>query len=129
MKVVRYYFVGGFSAVVDIGFFFLFTSIMNIGWFKSAMSSFILATAVNYILSIRFVFKSGLRFQKHHEVLLVFFVSGTGLVLNQLILWLLIEGLGVYPLASKVIASALLFFWNYGLRKTVIFQERLEKTG
>ena len=124
MKIVRYFVVGGMSASVDIGFFFLFTSILNIGWFQSALGSFTLAIAVNYFLSIKYVFKSGVRFQKHHEVLLIFLVSGSGLIINQLILWLLIENMSVNMLASKVTATALLFFWNYGLRKTVVFPER-----
>lgn len=126
MKIVRYFVVGGMAAIVDIGVFFLFTSILNIGWFQSALGSFILATAVNYFLSIKYVFKSGVRFQKHHEVLLIFLVSGTGLVINQLILWLLIENMSVNMLASKVTATTLLFIWNYGLRKTVVFPERME---
>ena len=125
MKIIRYFAVGGMSAIVDIGLFFLFTSILNIGWFQSAIGSFILAMIVNYTLSIKYVFKSGIRFQKHHEVLLVFLVSGTGLIINQLILWLLIENMSVNMLVSKVTATALLFAWNYGLRKMVVFPERL----
>lgn len=126
MKIVRYFAVGGISAIVDIGLFFLFTSVLNIGWFQSALGSFILAMVVNYSLSIKYVFKSGIRFQKHHEVLLVLLVSGSGLVINQIILWLLIENMSVNMLGSKVTATVLLFFWNYGLRKTVVFPERLE---
>jgi putative flippase GtrA len=126
MKIVRYFVVGGISAIVDIGLFFLFTSILNIGWFQSALGSFVLAVAVNYLLSIKYVFKSGIRFQKHHEMLLILLVSGSGLVINQLILWLLIENMGMNMLISKITATVLLFFWNYGLRKTVVFPERLE---
>lgn len=105
--------------------FFLFTSVLNIWWFQSALASFTLATAVNYFLSIKYVFKSGIRFQKRHEALLIFLVSGSGLIINQLILWLLIENMSVNMLVSKVTATTLLFAWNYGLRKTVVFPERL----
>jgi len=125
MKIVRYFAVGGTSAVVDIGLFFLFTSVLNVWWFHAALVSFVLATAANYLLSIKYVFRSGIRFQKHHEVFLIFLVSGTGLVINQLILWLLIENMSVNMLVSKITASALLFAWNYGLRKTLVFPERL----
>ena len=125
MKIVKYFAVGGMAAIVDIGCFFLFTSILNFGWFQSALGSFILATAVNYFLSIKYVFQSGVRFQKYHEVILIFLVSGTGLIINQLILWLLIENMSVNMLVSKITATTLLFFWNYGLRKTLVFPERL----
>jgi putative flippase GtrA len=99
--------------------------VLNIWWFQSALASFTLATAVNYFLSIKYVFKSGIRFQKRHEALLIFLVSGSGLIINQLILWLLIENMSVNMLVSKVTATTLLFAWNYGLRKTVVFPERL----
>ena len=125
MRIVRYFAVGGMAAIVDIGFFFLFTGILDFGWFQSAVGSFVLATAVNYFLSIKYVFKSGIRFQKRHEILLIFLVSGTGLVINQLILWQLIENMSVNMLMSKIVATTLLFAWNYGLRKVVVFPERM----
>jgi putative flippase GtrA len=127
MKIVKYFAVGGMAATVDIGFFFLFTSILDIGWFLSALASFTLATAANYLLSIRYVFKSGIRFQKHHELMIIFLISGSGLAINQLILWMLIENQNLNMLASKITATALLFFWNYGLRKAVVFPELLER--
>ena len=91
MKFIKYFFVGGIAALVDFLIFALFVKVLELPWFISGITGFFLATLVNYLLSIRHVFTSGARFKKHKEIMLIFFVSFIGLVVNQLILWQCIE--------------------------------------
>ena len=83
-----------------------------------------LATVVNYFLSVRFVFRSGVRFTKKGELALVFIVSFIGLGLNQLILFGLVEMVGIDMLMSKVGATGSVFFWNFAARNLIVFRER-----
>lgn len=123
MKFVRYFFVGGAAAALDFLVFALLTKLDHVPWFWSAFISFTAATLLNYFLSIRFVFQSGVRFsQKHHEVLLVFLVSLIGLAINQLVLWFCIEKLGIGALIAKVIGTGTVFFWNYAARRHFVFK-------
>lgn len=122
MRVVRYMIVGGVAATVDFVVFAFAIKIIGAHWFPSALVSFVLATAVNYLLSIRHVFESGVRFRRRNEVLLVFVVSGIGLAINQTILWLLIETASMNALLAKCIATVTVFFWNYGARRSYIFR-------
>jgi len=123
MKFIRYFFVGGAAACLDFLIFALLTKVFHVQWFWSALISFTAATLLNYILSIRFVFQSGARFsRKHHEVLLVFLISLIGLGINQLVLWLCIEGMLLEPLIAKVIGTGVVFFWNYGARRHFVFK-------
>lgn len=108
--------------MVDISLFMLMAVIIDIHWFVSATISFVLATLVNYFLSIRHVFESGVRFARHHEISLVFMVSAVGLVINQLVLWLSIEQFSIDLLVSKLFATGIVFFWNYGARSKYIFE-------
>ncbi|MCX6937395.1 MAG: GtrA family protein, partial [Verrucomicrobia bacterium] len=103
------------------GIFVGLTHIVHLPWFWSAVSAFATATVVNYLLSISHVFESGQRYHQKHEILLVFAVSGIGLVLNQLIMWLLIERILIPILISKLLAIGMVFFWNYFARKKFIF--------
>jgi len=82
----------------------------------------VLATAVNYVLSIRYVFESGLRVKKQTKVSLVFLVSGIGLVINQPVLWLLIETANLEEVLSKLIGTRAVFLWNYTARSRYIFK-------
>lgn len=121
LKIVRYLFVGGIAAMVDITLFAIFAKYLGFNYLLVAFFSFIIATLVNYIISIKIVFVSGTRHAKHKEVFLVYFVSGVGLLLNLLILYILISLLGVEKVSSKIVATVLVFFWNYYARKCFIF--------
>lgn len=122
MKIARYFFVGGLAAAVDIGIFTVAVKVFEFDWFYVALFSFVLATALNYILSIRYVFESGVRFEKKVEVSLVFLVSGIGLVINQSVLWLQIEAAGIDEVLSKLLATGTVFLWNYMARSQFIFK-------
>jgi putative flippase GtrA len=122
MKLVRYFLVGSVSAVIDLSIFGLCVKIWGLPWFPVAICSFVLATAVNYVLSVQHVFESGVRYSRRNEITLVFLVSAIGLVINQTALWVLIESYDLDELVSKVLASGSVFFWNYSARNSHIFK-------
>jgi putative flippase GtrA len=121
MKIFRYFFVGGVSAVIDISLFAIFASYLKFPWAVVSIITFIIATLANYVLSIRFVFKSGSRYKKHHEILGVFIVSALALLLNQMFLYLFIEKMNIHLIISKCLTTGMLFLWNYLGRKKFIF--------
>lgn len=124
MKFIRYFFVGGIAAVVDIGLFYLGAGVMRWNYLIVGTVSFILATLVNYVISVRVVFKSGTRFSRNSEVFLVFLVSTIGLAINQAILYICISRLSVAILPSKLTATGCVFLWNYFLRSRFVFATR-----
>lgn len=121
MRLLKYFFVGGAAAICDIGLFSIFAGYFSFPWFFVSMASFIFATLVNYLLSIQFVFESGARHKKHVEIAAVYFVSALALIVNQLVLYFSIEVLGWHLIASKVLATGTVFFWNYFGRSRFVF--------
>lgn len=117
----RYFFVGGAAACVDIGLFAVFAKFLGLPYLRVATASFVLATLVNYWLSVRFVFVSGQRFRRRWEMAMVFAVSAAGLALNGLVLWLAVEYLRFELMAAKLAATGVVFFWNYFARRVLIF--------
>jgi putative flippase GtrA len=107
---------------VDIGLFMLFAKQLGFPYLRVAAATFILATLVNYLLSVRFVFASGQRFGKGWEITLVYVVSAIGLALNQVILSVAVETVGLGLLSSKLVATGTVFFWNYLARRLFIFR-------
>lgn len=125
MTVARYFVVGGVAALIDLAVFSLLVKVLHQPWFEAALVSFCFSTTANYLLSIRFVFRSGARFaHRRHEFGGVVLVSLAGLAINQAILWLLIERFQFDPLVAKVIGIGVVFFWNYGVRKHFLFRAR-----
>jgi len=122
MKIVRYFFVGGVAAAVDISLFAIFAGYLKFSWVIVSIITFIIATLVNYFLSIGLVFKSGSRYKKHQEILGVFIVSSLALILNQTFLYLFIEKMNLHLVISKCLTTGMLFLWNYYGRKKFVFQ-------
>lgn len=129
MRVVKYAVVGAIAAVIDLLIFVIFAKLLNFDYLAIGAIGFIIATAVNYLLSIRFVFESGVRFEFQKEVLLVFLISFLALGVNQMVLYVGIGIFGWEMLLTKILATGTVFFWNFGARSRFIFKpmERTQK--
>ena len=121
MRLLKYFFVGGLAAIIDVGLFSVCAGYLSWPWIPVSICTFILATLTNYYLSIYFVFESGVRHKKYFELIGVFLVSGLALLVNQLVLYIAIELLGWHLILSKIIATGTVFFWNYFGRSKFIF--------
>jgi putative flippase GtrA len=123
-SLVRYFCVGGVAAAVDLAIFALLAKVAGLPYMAVAVFSFIVATAVNYALSIRHVFRSGASFSRRIEIGLTFLVSGIGLLVNQAALWILVEKVGFDILVAKIGATGIVFYWNYTARARFVFREQ-----
>lgn len=122
MRVFRYFIVGGIAAAVDIGLFIVFAKLLGWNYLAVAAVSFTIATLVNYFLSIRHVFESGVRFARRQEIGLVYLISTIGLIFNQAVLFIGIDILGWEMIFTKLVATATVFVWNYWARAHFIFR-------
>jgi putative flippase GtrA len=118
---VRYFVVGGVAACVDIGLFTLFARQLGLPYQPVGAATFILATLVNYVLSIRYVFHSGRNFGRRWEIAMIYAVSAVGLLLNGAILWVGVEVVRLDLLLAKLGATGSVFFWNYLARRFLVF--------
>jgi len=121
MKIVKYFFVGGIASLTDILLFSLFAKFLDFNYLVVGFFSFMVATGVNYILSIRHVFESGVRHSKKKEMVLVYLVSAVGLGINLCMLYLFIDLFNFEMILSKVLSTGIVFFWNYFMRKMYVF--------
>jgi putative flippase GtrA len=121
-----YFVVGGISAAADISFFFVFAKLAGLHYLGVATVGFVLATLLNYDLSVRMVFTSGVRFSRRKEIALVYLVSAVGLAVNLLVLYIAVDRIALELMLSKVIATASVFLWNFVLRNYFIFRERTQ---
>jgi putative flippase GtrA len=109
---------------VDFGLLALLTEAAGMHYLLSAGISFTAGTTVSYLLSVRWVFASRRFSSRAAEYGLFVAVGLVGLGLNEALLWVLTEPLSIYYLASKVIAAALIFNWNFWARKLLLFPAR-----
>lgn len=121
MKIIKYFFIGGAAAVVDITLFTIFAKFLEYNYLLVGLLTFLLATAVNYVLSIRYVFKSASKHSKQKEIFLIYLVSSIGLGINLFVLFVAISIIELEMFFSKLLATSSVFFWNYYTRKYLIF--------
>ncbi|MEM1114733.1 MAG: GtrA family protein [Pseudomonadota bacterium] len=124
MQIARYFVVGGAAAIVDLGIYATLVYLFDVGYLLAGACGFLFATGVNYVLSIKLVFSSNARFSTRQEIILVYFVSGIGLILHQILLFTAVDGLDMHVLVGKIFAMGLVFLWNFGSRKYYVFAER-----
>ena len=123
MKAARKYFlVGGVSAIIEWTFFAIFLYWLDQHYLVSGTFSFLIATAANYFLSVRFVFGTGRR-SRNQRIFLLYLVSAIGIVLNLGVLAVGIDLLGMHEMAAKIVATGAVFGWNFAARYFFVFQK------
>ena len=123
-QIIRFVFVGGLSTGIDFCLFLFATEVLEIPYYISNIISFTISLIASYILSMRYVFKEKEGVSRTKQIIMFFVLSIIGLGLNQLILVLLTDVLGLYYVLSKVTAIAIVMVWNF-LSKKVYYEGRL----
>ena len=111
----RYGFVGGISAVADVGILYIATNNLHIFYLMSAAISFVVATLVNYALSVRWIFQSS--GNTRSELLLFSLVGLGGLALTEILIGIQVEQLHMHYMHAKIVALAIVVLWSFSLRR------------
>ena len=117
----RYVVVGSTGAVADWLIFAFLLYVVELHYLLAGTISFVIATLINYLLSLMWVFEGG-RHARHKEVTLIYLASGVGLLINLAALFMLYEWLDLHVFAAKVLASLSAFVWNFSARYFWIFE-------
>jgi putative flippase GtrA len=117
----KYALVGGCATVVDLAVFAVFAVQLHFNYLVVGGAGFLLGTAINYFLCVRYIYTSGQRFSARGEIIGVYVVGGVGLLLHEIILYVAHEHYTLPLMLCKVLAIGLVFFWNFGLRNFYLF--------
>ena len=122
VQLFRYCFVAVGAFVVDYGFYFLLSYLMGVQYLVAAFVGFVMGTSTNYLISKYMVFQGEPK-SRTSEVMLVFLISGVGLLWLELGLYLFTDIYGVHYLASKLVMTAVVFLWNFFARKFFMYSK------
>jgi putative flippase GtrA len=121
LQLFRFTLVGGLASLVDFATLYVLTDFAGLHYLGSVAIAFIVGVAVNYSLSINWVFNRRTMRNPLWEFLAFSLLGIMGLGLNELIVYLLTGLLGVYYLTSKIAATGLTYFWSFFSRKYLLF--------
>ena len=124
LQIIKFGIVGIIATFVDVGVLVVLKELLHIDVLVSSAISFCVSVAVNYLLSMTFVFKSKNQ-DKIREIIIFVLLSVGGLCLNQFILWVGVKFTPLYYLLVKLFALVIVPVYNFVTRK--IFLESKEK--
>lgn len=121
LQFIRYVGVGGLSFVVDFAALYVLTEHLGWHYLVSATVAFLAGLMTNYLLCLAWVFDFRRMANPLHEFLVFGAIGLAGLAMNNLLLWLLTDFAGLYYLFSKLFAAAFILFFNFFLRRWMLF--------
>lgn len=117
-----YLIVGGLATIVEWAGFWLFSEKLSIEYLLATALAFAISTFANWLFGRLLVFR-GKQQSLLREILSVYLASIVGLLLNLLIMFLLVQLLGVEKMIAKMAATVLVFTYNYLVRKLIIYRK------
>jgi putative flippase GtrA len=118
---IRYVGVGGMAFAADFSLLYLLTDRAGLYYLLSATLAFCAGLLVNYLLCLAWVFDFRRMQSRLHEFSIFAAIGIAGLLLNTLLLWLLTDFAGLHYLLSKLFAAAFILFFNFSLRRWLLF--------
>lgn len=124
---ISYFFVGGIAAIVEWVMFALFSNVVLLDYLLATVLAFIFSTTVNWILGRAWTFKkSSYENKRVQELIWVFAISLIGLLFNMLLMYLFVTILelntDLLKVVSKVMATGIVFVWNFFGRKLFVYR-------
>lgn len=112
IKFIKFGAVGFSGLFVDYGFTFLFKEVFKIQKYVSNSIGFILAASSNYYLNRIWTFKSD-NPDITTEYTSFLIISIIGLIINNLVLWLILKNYKINFYLAKAFAIAVVILWNF----------------
>lgn len=117
-----YLIVGGIATVTEWAIFWLLDK-MSVKYYIATVIAYVISTFVNWAAGRLIVFKAA-KGGVIKEILSIYLASIVGLLLNLGIMWLLIDCMSFNNMLAKIIATALVFAFNFLVRKLLIYKKK-----
>lgn len=122
-QVMKFVIVGGLSFVLDFIIYYVLTNFFSVYYLTAGFFSFTLSLIFNYLMSMKFVFKSKDDLKKTHEFVIFVTLSVMGLGLNLLCLYILVDLFKMNDLIAKVLVAGIVMVFNFITRKIFLEQK------
>lgn len=117
-----YLIVGGIATVTEWVLFFVLGK-CAVHYTLATVIAYVLSTFVNWLSGRILVFKEN-RQSIFKEISGVYIASVVGLLLNLVIMCLAVDIANINEMISKILATAIVFFYNFLVRKLLIYKGR-----
>lgn len=117
-QILKFGVVGGIAFLIDYSLLYILTEFIKIHYLISSVISFTVSVIFNYIASIKWVFDVDKNKNSKTKEFIVFIIlSIIGLLINQLVMWIMSDKFYIYYMISKLVATFIVMCWNFITRK------------
>lgn len=116
-QILKFGLVGGIAFVIDYGLLIVLTEWAGVNYMISSAVSFSVSVIFNYLMSVFWVFDVKNDRGRGQSFIVFMVLSIIGLGLNQLLMWIGSDLLGIYYLLTKIGATAIVMVYNFITRK------------
>ncbi|MDE1548991.1 GtrA family protein [Jeotgalibaca caeni] len=125
-EVLLYLLFGVMTTAVNIVVFFLLEQILGWQYLQANIVAIVVSILFAFFTNQRYVFRSQsstLELKLREFFLFVSFRAISG-ILDMLLLWMMVDGIGMDSTIAKVITQVLVVFMNYFFSKFFVFQTK-----
>lgn len=128
-QIFKFGIVGVICFFIDFGLY-NFCNFIGIHYLISGFVGFSVSVIVNYLLSMRYVFKRRSDISRIHELVVFILLSIGGMILNEIILWVIIDimyvkwgwlndvfSYGTTQVLAKLASTGIVMIYNFVTRK------------
>ena len=119
VQLLRYLFVGGSAAAVDLASYALLTEYFGVGIYLSALLAYTVGFLWNHTISVLWIFES--KHSRRKEVALAYSIALGGLLWTEALLYVFVALGGIHSLLAKMLTQVIVLGWNFGMRKKFVF--------
>ena len=117
VQIFNFAIVGVIATLIDFVFLYLFKEVCHFPVVVANSLSFAISVIYNYFASLTFVFDVDKSKSQGRNFVIFMVCSIIGLVLNDLIVWVITDICHIYYMVSKVIATVFVMIFNFVTRK------------
>lgn len=119
-QIMKFGVVGALAFVIDFGTMTFLTEVFGVPYLASTTIGFIVSVIFNYLASMRFVFAHKEDMSRRREFIIFIVLSVIGLGLNDLLMFLGVDLVGIDYRITKIIATAVVMVYNFVSRKLLL---------
>ncbi len=116
-----YVVVGAIATVVEWVCFWVLNNALHLHYVPATCLAFVVSTFANWLAGRLLLFKETDK-SLGAELVQIYATSIAGLLMNLAIMWVAVEHVGLDAMIAKIVATGIVFFWNFLVRKLLIYK-------
>ena len=116
-QIAKFGVVGFIAFFIDYGTMLFLTEVFGVPYLISTTIGFIVSVIFNYLASMRYVFTHKEEMSRRREFIIFVLLSVVGLGLNDLLMFVGVDLIGIDYRITKIVVTAVVMVYNFVTRK------------